>query len=350
MQEHHNPLGLSGFEFIEFSAPDPEYLINRFHQLGMVATARHRSKDVTLYQQGQINFILNAESNSQAAEHAKQHGPGACAMGFRVANAQQALSYAVEHGAKPFISRVAPGELIIPAIRGIGNSVIYFIDRFEEQTVYDIDFVTTLHDANLITAGLIRIDHLTHNVKQGHMDHWAHFYERIFNFREIRYFDIQGQHTGLLSRAMASPCGTIKIPLNESKDEKSQIAEFLTEYKGEGIQHIALTTDDIYSSVEWLRRQDLQFLDVPDTYYQMIVERMDWHHEDLNRLQQDKILIDGGKIEADGLLLQIFTENMFGPAFIEIIQRKGHEGFGEGNFQALFEAIERDQIQRGVLS
>ena len=344
-------MGTDGFEFLEFSSLKPENLATLFKQLGFSPIAKHRSKQVTLYRQGDINFILNSQKNSQAQQHAHTHGDGACAMGFRVKDANVALQRAISLGAEPFHSPIKAGELEIPAISAIGGSVIYFIDRYgDEATIYDADFEPikgSLEDTS--GAGLTYIDHLTHNVYQGHMDTWTQFYTKIFNFYEIRYFDIKGEQTGLISRALSSPCGKIKIPINEGTDPKSQIEEFLQAFNGEGIQHIALGTGNIYDSTKLLRESGIKFLGTPDTYYEMIHDRINWHQEDIAQLQKDKILIDGGKNESEGLLLQIFTENLFGPQFIEIIQRKGDEGFGEGNFTALFKAIEGDQIKRGVL-
>lgn len=345
-----NPMGTDGFEFIEFVSPNPEQLDAQFRQLGFTPIAKHKSKAVTLYRQGQINFILNAETDSPAEDYGQAHGASACAMGFRVKNARQAYERAVSLGAKPFQSRLNDGDLSIPAIEAIGGSAIYFIDQYGDKTIYDHDFEYITEDINPVGFGLTYIDHLTHNVYQGNMDKWAAYYEDLFNFREIRFFDIKGEQTGLISRALTSPCGKIRIPINEGTDAKSQIEEYLEAYKGEGIQHIALGTEDIYESVEQLRSQDIEFLEVPDTYYEMINERMPWQQEDVPRLLKNKILIDGGKQKEDGLLLQIFTQTMLGPVFFEIIQRKGDEGFGEGNFQALFDAIERDQVRRGYLS
>ncbi len=344
-----NPMGTDGFEFVEYTAPDTRALERLFLQLGFTAVARHRSKDVILYRQGDINFIINHEPHSFAQAFAKVHGPSVCAFGMRVRNAVAAYQRALTLGAQPFEAQVGPMELNIPAIRGIGNSLIYLIDRYGQNSIYDVDFIP-LTDAPKRPhgAGLSDIDHLTHNVPKGRMLQWVHFYERLFNFREIRHFEIRGQATGLKSHAMVSPCGKIRIPINEPSDEKSQIQEYLEAYHGEGIQHIALGSRDIYQTVETLRHHSVQFLDVPEAYYAAIDERVPGHGEDRARLQRDKILIDGlpGK---SGLLLQIFTETVIGPVFFEIIQRKGNEGFGEGNFQALFEAIERDQIARGVI-
>ncbi|MEO1137595.1 MAG: 4-hydroxyphenylpyruvate dioxygenase, partial [Pseudomonadota bacterium] len=257
---------------------------------------------------------------------------------------------AVKRGAKPIEAKAGPMELNIPGIEGIGGLNVYLVDRYGAQTIYDVDFEPIEGaDPAKNDMGLTYIDHLTHNLHRGNMDKWAAYYEDIFNFREIRYFDIEGKLTGLVSKAMTSPCGKIRIPLNESQDEKSQIEEFLERYNGEGIQHIALGTDDIYKSVEALRGRDVPFQDTPDTYYNKVGERIGDHGEDLARLRKNRILIDGAPTQGQGLLLQIFTQDAIGPIFYEIIQRKGNEGFGEGNFKALFESIEEDQIRRGVL-
>ncbi|GAA0569145.1 4-hydroxyphenylpyruvate dioxygenase [Rhizomicrobium electricum] len=345
-----NPIGTDGFEFVEYTAPDVGQLHALFERLGFRAVARHRSKDVTLYRQGETNFIVNAEKGSHGTRFAEVHGPSACAMAFRVKDAAHALRKLTERGAKPFAGQIGPMELNIPAIEGIGGSLIYLVDRYGEHSIYDVDFVPTdpakglTHEGTGITA----IDHVTHNVYRGNMDQWAGFYERLFGFREIRYFDIEGKLTGLKSRAMTSPDGKIRIPINESADDRSQIAEYLSDYKGEGIQHIALGTTDIYETVERLRAE-IAFLDTPDTYYERLDNRIKGHGEDVERLRRDRILMDGAPDENQGLLLQIFTQNAIGPIFFEIIQRKGNEGFGEGNFRALFESIELDQIRRGVL-
>jgi len=346
-----NPAGTDGFEFVEYTAPDTRKLEQLFKQLGFAAVARHRSKDVVLYRQGQINFVINHEPDSFAQAFAKVHGPSICAFAIRVKNAAECFERVVRLGAQPYHGDIGPMELNIPAIRGIGRSLIYLVDRYgEEHSIYDVDFNPLPGaDLNPRGAGLTAIDHLTHNVYHGGMDKWADFYQRLFKFKEIRYFDIHGKVTGLKSRAMTSPCGKIRIPINEPSDTKSQIQEYLDAYHGEGIQHIALATDDIYAAVENLRSNGIRFMDVPDTYYEAVDARVPGHQESLARLRQDRILIDGASARGAGLLLQIFTNTVIGPIFFEIIQRKGNEGFGEGNFQALFEAIERDQIQRGVI-
>jgi 4-hydroxyphenylpyruvate dioxygenase len=347
-QSHDNPMGTDGFEFVEYTAPDPQLLRALFERMGFPVKARHRSKNVTLHGQGGINFIINAEPESFAQQFARQHGPSACAMAFRVADAAHAYRRALELGARPGPQSAGPMELNIPCIEGIGGSLIYLVDRYGDRSIYDVDFRPVAADP-VHDAGLTCIDHLTHNVQRGRMDHWKSFYERLFNFREIRYFDIEGQQTGLFSRAMTSPCGRIRIPINESQDDKSQIEEYLREYRGEGIQHIALATGDIYRTVDVLRSRGLAFQDTPDTYYAGIDARVKGHREPLEELRRRRLLIDGNPERGEGLLLQIFTRNVIGPIFFEIIQRKGNEGFGEGNFRALFESIEQDQIRRGVI-
>jgi len=320
--------------------------------MGFTAVAKHRSKNVLRFRQGDINFILNMEPQGQPAEFRQAHGPSANAMAFRVKDAARALQLAIERGAKPVEGRVGPMELNIPAIEGIGGSNLYLVDRYGAQEIYDIDFVPIPGASEAMAAnsvGLTYLDHLTHNVFRGNMAKWADFYERIFNFREIRYFDIEGQQTGLFSKAMTSPCGKIRIPLNESQDEHSQIEEFLKDYKGEGIQHVALGTGDIFHAVEAMLERGVKFQDTPETYYEQLDARVPGHGENLQRLKADRILLDGAPTEGQGLLLQIFTENMIGPIFFEMIQRKGNEGFGEGNFKALFESIELDQMRRGVI-
>jgi 4-hydroxyphenylpyruvate dioxygenase len=341
-----NPMRTDGFEFVEYAAPDPQSLRHLFDNMGLPAVARHRSKNVTLHRQGDVNFIINAEHDSFAQKFARAHGPCACAMAFRVGDAAYAYARALELGAKPGPVTAGPMELNIPSIEGIGGSLIYLVDRYGERTIYDVDFVPVASPSPADT-GLTAIDHLTHNVKRGNMNLWAGFYEKLFNFREIRYFSIEGSETGLFSRALTSPCGKIRIPINESQDDKSQIEEYLNEYKGEGIQHIALSTADIYRTVDVLRGRGIEFQDTPSTYYENIDARVPGHAEPIEELQRRRILIDG---TADhGILLQIFTKNAIGPIFFEVIQRKGNEGFGEGNFQALFESIELDQKRRGVL-
>jgi 4-hydroxyphenylpyruvate dioxygenase len=343
-----NPMGTDGFEFVEYAAPDTRQLAALFEQMGFAAVARHRSKDVVLYRQGEINFIVNHEPDTFAHAFARVHGPSVCAFAIRVKDAAFAFKRALQLGAKAHHGKVGPMELNIPAIRGIGGSLIYLIDRYGERSIYDVDFILEERSAAQVKGvGLTQIDHLTHNVHQGRMNKWAGFYERLFNFSEIRYFDIRGQKTGLKSRALVSPCGKIKLPINEPADEKSQIKEYLEAYRGEGIQHIALSCADIYATVEALTRNGVRFMPTPRTYYDNLDIRLPGHGENVERLAENGILLDG--VPGRGLLLQIFTQTVIGPIFFEIIQRKGDEGFGEGNFRALFEAMERDQVARGVL-
>jgi len=349
-----NPMGLDGFEFVEFSAPEPGVIEPVFELLGFTRVARHRSKAVDLWRQGQINFILNYESCSPAAYYAEEHGPSACGMAFRVRNAHRAYQRALELGAQPIDIPVGPMELKLPAIRGIGGAILYLVDRYEPgTTIYDIDFEyldgVERHPAG---CGFTVIDHLTHNVYRGRMAYWAKYYERLFNFREIRYFDIKGEYTGLRSRAMSAPDGKIRIPLNEEAGGEGQIEEFLMAYNGEGIQHIAFACDDLIACWDHLRARGLPFMTPPPaTYYEMLQERLPGHGEPVAALKQRGILLDGST--GDGpprLLLQIFSETLVGPIFFEFIQRKADQGFGEGNFQALFESMERDQLRRGVLA
>ncbi len=363
-----NPMATDGFEFIEYAAPEPKVLGALFEQMGFTAIARHRHKDVTLYRQGEINFIINAEQDSFAQRFARQHGPSICAIAFRVDDAAYAYRRALELGAWGFDNRNGPMELNIPAIKGIGDSLIYFVDRWRGKdaargiaagaigdiSIYDVDFVAipgaVANPPDTVGSGLTYIDHLTHNVHRGRMKEWAQFYENLFNFREMRYFDIEGKLTGLKSKAMTSPCGKIRIPINESSDDKSQIAEYLDLYHGEGIQHIALGTDDIYAAIARMKADRVAFQDTIETYYDLVERRLPGHGEDLARLRQLRILVDGATTDTSReLLLQIFTQTLIGPIFFEIIQRKGDQGFGEGNFRALFESIELDQVRRGVL-
>lgn len=350
MTPSDNPMGLNGFEFVEFTSPDPQALADLFVKLGFTHVGTHKSKNVRRYAQGDINFLLNMDADGQVAGFRDAHGPSANAMAFRVADANQALALAVERGAVPVDGHRGPGELEIPAIEGIGGANLYLVDKHGGETIYDTDFTpidgATPQDN---AAGLHTLDHLTHNLQRGRMDYWADYYERIFNFREIRYFDIEGASTGLFSKAMTAPDDKIRIPLNESQDKHSQIEEFIKDYKGEGIQHLALATDDIFATVDQLRANGVKFQTTPQTYFDLIDKRLPGHDHDVEEMRKRDILIDGAPETGGGLLLQIFTENMVGPIFFEIIQRKGNDGFGEGNFKALFESIELDQIRRGVI-
>ena len=350
-----NPMGLMGFEFVEFASPAPGVLEPVFERMGFTHVANHRSKDVALYRQGDINFIVNREPKSAAHYFAAEHGASACGMAFRVKDSHRAYARALDLGAQPMDMPTGPMELRLPAIRGIGGAPLYLIDRFEEgKSIYDIDFeFLSGADRHPKGHGFRIIDHLTHNVYRGRMAYWAQFYEHIFNFREIRYFDIKGEYTGLTSRAMTAPDGRIRIPLNEEASKTTgQIEEFLMKFNGEGIQHIALLTDDIFATIDKLSMAGVPLMAAPnDIYYEMLEQRVPGHGQPVAELQTRGILLDGttegGKPR---LLLQIFSQTVFGPVFFEFIQRKGDDGFGEGNFKALFESIERDQVRRGVLA
>jgi 4-hydroxyphenylpyruvate dioxygenase len=351
---YENPAGLDGFEFIEFSAPEKGVLEPVFEAMGFTRVAKHRSKDVHLWRQGGINLIANYEPRSAAWFFAREHGPSACGMGFRVRDARLAYEHLIAQGAEPVEVKTGPMELCLPAIRGIGNAIIYLVDRYgDELSIYDIDFKYLEGvDRNPAGAGFEIIDHLTHNVYGGRMAYWADYYEKLFNFREIRFFDIKGEYTGLTSKALTAPDGKIRIPLNEEGESgKGQIEEFLRAFNGEGIQHIAFLCQDLVTCWDRLKQSGVKFMTAPpETYYAMLDERLPGHGEPANELQARGILLDG---TTDGgkprLLLQIFSESVLGPVFFEFIERKGDDGFGEGNFKALFESIERDQINRGVL-
>ena len=350
-----NPMGLMGFEFVEFASPTPNTLEPLFEKLGFSLVAQHRSKDVVLYRQGGINFIVNREPKSPAGYFAAEHGPCACGLAFRVKDSHKAYALALERGAQPMEMSTGPMELRLPAIRGIGGAPLYLIDRFEEgKAIYDIDFAFIDGvERHPVGHGLKIVDHLTHNVYRGRMAFWSAFYERLFNFREIRYFDIQGEYTGLRSKALTAPDGKIRIPLNEESSQGSgQIEEFLMQFNGEGIQHIALLTDDILSTIDKLALAGVPLMTAPnEVYYEMLEQRLPGHGQSVSELQTRGILLDGSSAVAGQprLLLQIFSQAMLGPVFFEFIQRKGDEGFGEGNFKALFESLERDQIRRGAL-
>ncbi len=343
-----NPLGVDGFEFVEYAAPDAALLHRLFKSMGFTPIARHKVQDITLYRQGDINFLVNEEPGSFAANFAAEHGPSCTGFALRVNDAREAYDYTIANGAVS-MTDVSETVLDAPRIEGIGGSILYLTDRIEDS-VWEGEY-ELIEGADPFPTGygLSFVDHLTHNVYKGNMDDWADYYSRLFGFYEIRYFDIKGQQTGLTSRAMTSPTGIISIPINESADPKSQINEYLDEYKGEGVQHIALYTNDIYATVEAMYEARIEFLDTPDTYYEIIDRRIPDHGEDLERMRSSSILIDADEESHEKLLLQIFTKTNIGPIFFEIIQRKGNRGFGEGNFTALFESIELDQMRRGVL-
>jgi len=343
-----NPVGLDGMNFIEFSGPDANRLKSLFLAYGFKEVAQAKGKAIWLFRQGQINFILNSEPDSFSAQFAKQHGPCISATGFQVVDAQAAFNEAVRRGGRPYLgSDASKGATPFPAIYGIGDSLIYFVDPQLQQQLYTQTFLIKANDQAPIGVGFSQVDHFTNNVPVGEMDKWCDFYTRVFNFRETRYFDIRGKSTGLISKVMRSPCGKFAIPINEPTDPKSQIQEYLNEYQGSGVQHLALLSDNIVQSLEKLKSSQLEFLTPPPTsYYEMIPQRVPCVKENLKELQSHAVLVDG---DSEGYLLQIFSKNIIGPIFFEIIQRQGHLGFGEGNFQALFDAIERDQRERGFL-
>ncbi|MFD1160631.1 4-hydroxyphenylpyruvate dioxygenase [Roseovarius aestuarii] len=345
-----NPAGTDGFEFVEFAHPDPNALRVLFRKMGYTHTATHKSKDIQLWQQGDITYVLNNEPGSHARAFVEEHGPCAPSMAWRVADAQHAFDHAVAHGATPYTG--ADKTMNVPAIEGIGGSLLYFIDQYYEANPYNEEF-NWIADARPFGVGFHYLDHLTHNVHKGNMDTWFRFYGDLFNFKEIRFFDIEGKHTGLLSRALTSPCGRIRIPINEDRGEKGQIVEYLKRYKGEGIQHIAVGAHNIYDATDAIAARGLKFMpSPPDTYYDLSKTRVTGHEEPLDRMMKHGILIDGEGVVDGGetrILLQIFSKTVIGPIFFEFIQRKGDDGFGEGNFKALFESIEADQIARGVL-
>ena len=350
-----NPAGTDGFEFVEFAHPQPGALRNLFEQMGLERVAAHKTRAIDLYRQGGVNYILNADRESFGGKFVDRHGPCAPAMAWRVVDAKQAFAHALERGAQPYEGETGAKTVDVPAILGIGGSLIYFVETFGAKGspyAREFDWVDE-RDPAPAGCGIDYIDHLTNNVFRGHMDHWYQFYKNLFNFRQIRYFDIEGKKTGLFSRALTSPCGKIRIPLNESADDKSQIEEYLHQYRGEGIQHIACGCKDIYATVRRLAANGLAFMPPPpESYYARIAARLPRHGEPLEELRANGLLIDGEVVEGERprLLLQIFSKTVIGPIFFEFIQRKGDEGFGEGNFRALFESIEADQIARGVLS
>ncbi|CDM61412.1 MULTISPECIES: 4-hydroxyphenylpyruvate dioxygenase [Rhizobium] len=348
-----NPAGTDGFEFVEFAHPQPEKLAELFTCMGYQAVAKHKTKDITVWRQGDINYLVNAEPDSHATRFVGDHGPCAPAMAWRVVDAKHAFDHAVAKGATPYEGD--DKTLDVPAIVGIGGSLLYFVERYDAKgSAYDLEF-DWLGKPNPRPdgVGFFYLDHLTHNVYRGNMDKWWDFYRELFNFKQIHFFNIDGRITGLMSRAITSPCGKIRIPLNESKDDTSQIEEYLKTYKGEGIQHIAVGTDAIYEATDKLAENGLRFMPgPPETYYDMSVQRVTGHDEPIDRMRRHGILIDGEGVLDGGttkILLQIFSKTVIGPIFFEFIQRKGDEGFGEGNFRALFESIEADQIRRGVV-
>lgn len=348
-----NIAGTDGFEFVEFAHPETGALETLFETMGYVEVARHKTRDISLYRQGYVNYIVNREPDCHAGRFVEEHGPCAPSMAWRVVDAKHALKCALDYGAEEYKGN--DKTLDVPAVIGIGGSLLYFVETYDDLGSCYEDAFDWLgdEDPKPAGAGFYYLDHLTHNVQRGNMSTWYDFYAKAFNFREIRFFDIKGKMTGLFSRALTSPCGKIRIPINESMDENSQIEEYLKRYKGEGIQHIAVGTEDIYRSTNRIGDKGIGFMPgPPDLYYQKSVDRVKGHQEPLDKLKKHGILIDGEGVVDGGMtriLLQIFSKTVIGPIFFEFIQRKGDDGFGEGNFKALFESIEEDQIQRGVL-
>lgn len=343
-----NPVGINGIEFVEYSGPDQAFFKSLFERMAFKAVASVHGKNIQLYRQGQMSFILNCEPQTFASEFTQMHGPSICSVGFRVADAEQAFKVAVERGGKPYQgSDTAKGSTPYPAIYGIGDSLIFFMDNKNTKHLYENVFNTKPEELVHRGVGLSIVDHFTNNVPKGDLQKWCDFYEKVFNFREVRKFDIKGKQTGLFSKVMRSPCSSFSVPINEPTDGKSQIQEYLDEYKGSGIQHLALLCDDIIKTLETMKSSQIQFLSPPPkSYYANLKNRLPNVIEDVGRLESNAVLVDG---DHDGYLLQIFTKNVIGPIFYEIIQRKNHLGFGEGNFQALFDAIEQDQRERGYL-
>lgn len=343
-----NPAGTDGFEFVEYAHENPDELRVLFTRMGFALTARHKQKEIELWQQGDITYIINAEPGSFAAGFVAQHGPCAPSMGWRVVDAQKAFDHAIARGGEAY---EGDGKTMdVPAIKGIGGSLIYFIDQYHDTSPYNEEF-EWLARSKPRGLGFYYLDHLTNNVFKGNMDKWFKFYSDLFNFREIRFFDIEGKFTGLFSRALTSPCGRIRIPVNEDRGEKGQIVAYLKRYNGEGIQHIAVGTDDIYTSTDALADNGLKFMPGPnEAYYDLSYTRVVDHDEPKDKMMKNGILIDGEGVLDGGetrILLQIFSKTVIGPIFFEFIQRKGDDGFGEGNFKALFESIEREQIESG---
>ena len=343
MANQENPLGLKGIAFVEYASPDPQNLNELFKALGCSKTRQHTDKPIDLYTQNDIRFVVNRDDDGFAASFRDAHGPSIPSMGFWVDDADQAFSNAVERGARPVDHGEVNADFGFPAIFGIGDSLVYFIDDPQELAKLFVD-----HESPEVveSKGFHRIDHLTNNVFNGNRDKWSDFYKDVFGFAEIRYFDIKGKKTGLTSYALKSPCGTFSLPINESTDDKSQISEYLEQYNGEGIQHIALLSEDLLGSLDAMEGGPIDTLDIMPEYYESVFDRVPNVTEDHSEIERHNVLVDG---DEEGYLLQIFTKNAIGPIFFELIQRKDHHSFGEGNFQALFESIERDQERRGVI-
>ncbi len=343
-----NPLGLRGIEFIQFTALKPEHVHRTLKSLGFSRLMERADRTQFYYQQHDIHVLVDhAESGFERA-FAEQHGPSICAMGWRFEDPDAAYKEALRRGARAFEpGNIGAPSLKFPAIYGIGDSILYFLGSGDIPSLLEGQgFAMMAMPERVPSKGFLRIDHLTNNVYKNTMSYWADFYKNIFGFVEVRYFDIKGEKTGLTSYALRSPDGSFSIPINEGNESKSQIEEYLRDYRGPGVQHLALLSDDLLTSVEQLAGTGIETLDIMPEYYEEAFRRVPDVTEDRERIKTLQVLVDG---DPEGYLLQIFTQNLFGPIFIEMIQRKNHHAFGEGNFTALFQSIERDQERRGVL-
>ena len=342
-----NPIGLKGIEFMQLTTRDAAYVEDVLKRFGFSKLMKHRDKPLYYFRQNDIHVLVNHGETGFERAFAEQHGHSICAMGWRVENAERAYEEAIKRGAQPFNpGKMGVCDFTLPAIYGIGDSLIYFVDDYTDRAYLRAEGFEALPTPDLVEdKGFLFIDHLTNNVYKGTMAYWADFYKEIFGFTEVRYFDIKGQKTGLTSFALKSPCGTFSIPINEGNESKSQIEEYLREYHGAGIQHVALATENLLASLDRLNGT-IPTLDIGENYYEEAFQRVPQVTEDRDHIRRHQVLVDG---DAEGYLLQIFTKNLFGPIFFEMIQRKNHHAFGEGNFKALFESIERDQARRGVL-
>lgn len=342
-----NPLGLCGIDFVTFASPEPERLHELFLAFGFSRTMRHRTKAVDLYEQGDMIFLVDNEPTSASAAFTKAHGPTVTSMGWRFEAPRQAFEMAIARGGK---AHSQPDWLVdakaVPTLEGIGGMALYFVENHKGWRRFErFGFESLETPDHVAPKGFFRVDHLTNNVAKGELRATANFYEQVFGFTPVRYFDIRGMHTGLQSFALRSPCGNFCIPINEAAEERSQINEYLRDHKGPGVQHIALQTLDILGSLEKLEGAPMEFLDIEGEYYASVFERVKGVREDREAIAKRHVLVDG---DDEGYLLQIFTKNLLGPIFFELIQRENHHAFGEGNFGALFRSIERDQAKRGV--
>lgn len=348
LDQMKNKIGLLGIGFVEFASQNNSYLESLFLKFGFSKIKKHKDKDINYYKQNDIHFFLNSEKSSKGDEFSQRHGPSISAMGWVFENPQKAYQLAIDRGAKAAVGdyKNIDNQAVL-AIYGIGQSLIYFISQNEISSEFQTMGFEALKQPILMNSkGFTAIDHLTNNVENGTMTLWSDFYKNIFEFTDVRYFDIRGLQTGLTSYALKSPCETFCIPINEAKESKSQINEYLEEYNGPGIQHLAFLTEDILCSLDLLQNSEIQTLDIDSQYYEDIFKKFPHVAEDHEKIKKYNVLVDG---DSEGYLLQIFTKNLIGPIFIEIIQRKNHYSFGEGNFGALFRSIERDQVKRGYL-